>query len=157
MIGRLITPVMLIFLASLSAIARAQGPFPEPQTGPQTTAPSPSPPVACADDLLPLREEAERRGQLAKAAGARHASAAEHCKLLGNLVAAEVRMIKYVEANPATCGISPNTLAQFRAAYETTQRMQAKACAAASVGNLPLDCCVVTDFGDPVLFPSGRR
>jgi hypothetical protein len=154
MIGRSITLVMLIFITSMLTIARAQSPFPDPQTSPQANTSE----VACANEFQSLRDEAERRGQLVKAASARHVSAAETCKLLGYLGGAEVRMIKYLEANVAArCKISSDTISQFMTAHKSTERMVAKVCAAASVRGLPLDCCVASDFGDPVLFPSGRR
>ena len=56
---------------------------------------------------MPLREEAEKRGKLIKAASDRHAPPDEACKLIGNFGQAEVKMIKYVETNAAKCGIPP--------------------------------------------------
>ena len=58
-------------------------------------------------DFLPLREEAEKRGKLIKAASDRHAAPEEACKLIENFGQAEIKMIKYVEANATKCGIPP--------------------------------------------------
>ena len=56
---------------------------------------------------MPLREEAEKRGKMIKAASERHAAPDEACKLIENFGQAEVKMIKYVETNAAKCGIPP--------------------------------------------------
>ena len=45
-----------------------------------------------------MREEAEKRGKLIKAASERHAPPDEACKLIGNFGQAELKMIKYVES-----------------------------------------------------------
>src|SRR5579859_1142972 len=149
----------MLFMSALSGLARAQTPFPAPLPGTQTPAPLvtlPSPPVgqaspfgatgpigglaapkpsdeaseACRKEFLPLRSEAERRGQLVRAAGDRHAPASEACKLMGDFRAAEVKMMKYVEANSASCGIPSNVLSQLKTGHESTERMLAKVCAA---------------------------
>ncbi len=57
--------------------------------------------------FVPLREEAEKRGKLIKAASERHAPPDEACKLIGNFGQAEIKMIKYVETHSAKCGIPP--------------------------------------------------
>ena len=53
--------------------------------------------------FLPLREETEKRGKMLKAAGGK-GSADEACKMLGNYGQAELKMMKFVEANSARCG-----------------------------------------------------
>ncbi len=49
---------------------------------PTAAAPQGGPAEACTKDFLPLREEAERRGKLIKAASDRHAAPEEACKLI---------------------------------------------------------------------------
>ena len=49
--------------------------------------------------FIPLREDAEKKGKMIKAASDRHAPPDEACKIIGNYSAAEVKMIKYVETN----------------------------------------------------------
>ena len=78
-----------------------------------------------------MREEAEKRGKLIKAAGERHAPPDEACKLIGNYGQAEVKMIKYVEANSAKCGIPPQIAEQLKTGHKNTEAMQKKVCAVA--------------------------
>ena len=59
------------------------------------------PPDDCMKAFLPLRQEAEKRGQVLKAAGERRAGPDEACKLIGNFLQAEIKMIKYVATNAA--------------------------------------------------------
>src|SRR4051794_18643102 len=86
---------------------------------------------ACMDGFMPLREEAEKRGKLIKAASERHAPPDEACKLIGNYGQAEVKMIKYVEANAAKCGIPPQIAEQLKGGHKNTESMRTKVCAAA--------------------------
>ena len=64
--------------------------------------------------FLPLRTEAEKRGKLIKAASDRKASPDEACKLIGSFGQAEVKMIKYVEANADKCGIPAQIAEQLK-------------------------------------------
>ena len=57
--------------------------------------------------FMPLREEAEKRGKLIKAAGDRKAGPDEACELIKNFAQAEIKMMTYVEKNSAKCGIPP--------------------------------------------------
>ena len=79
-------------------------------------------------DFVPLREEAEKRGKLIKAASDRHAPPDEACKLIGNFSQAEIKMIKYVEANAAKCGIPPQIGDQLKTGHKNTEAMQQKVC-----------------------------
>jgi len=83
-------------------------------------------------NFVPLREEAEKRGKMIKAASERKAAPDEACKLIGNYSQAETKMIKYVEANSAKCGIPPQIGDQLRAAHKNTEAMQQKVCAVAA-------------------------
>ena len=89
------------------------------------------PPDDCMKGFLPLREEAEKRGKLIKAASERHAPPAEACKLIGNFAQVEVKMIKYIEAHTATCGIPPQILDQLKNGHKGTEGMQQKVCGVA--------------------------
>jgi hypothetical protein len=86
---------------------------------------------ACMKGFMPLREEAEKRGKLIKAASDRHAPPDEACKLIGNFGQAEVKMIKYIEANSAKCGIPPQIGDQLKTGHKNTEAMLKKVCAAA--------------------------
>ena len=76
--------------------------------------------------FMPLREEAEKRGKLIKAASDRKAPPDEACKLISNFGAAEVKMIKYIEANAAKCGIPPQIGDQLKNSHKNTEQMQAE-------------------------------
>jgi hypothetical protein len=82
----------------------------------------------CMKGFTPLREEAEKRGKLIKAASDRHAPPDEACKLIKNFGQAELKMIKYVETNAAKCGIPPSIGAQMKESHKNTESMQTKVC-----------------------------
>ena len=86
---------------------------------------------ACMKEFVPLREEAEKRGKLIKVASDRHAPPDEACKLIGNFGQAETKMIKYVEANSAKCGIPPQIADQLKTGHKNTEAMQKKVCSVA--------------------------
>jgi hypothetical protein len=96
------------------------GGAPAPQAG--------GPPDACMKGFLPLREEAEKRGKMIKAASDRKAPPEEACKLIGNFGAAETKMINFVEANAAKCGIPAQVGDQLKAGHKNTVAMQQKVC-----------------------------
>ncbi|MCO5130709.1 MAG: hypothetical protein M9932_09080 [Xanthobacteraceae bacterium] len=103
----------------------ASGAFSAPQAGP--------PPGGedCMKEFMPLRKEAERRGALIKAASDRRAPASEACKLIGNFSQAEVKMIKFVQANQQKCGIPPTVADQLRNGHKNTEKMQKQVCTVA--------------------------
>jgi len=112
-------------------------PFPAAGGSPFTNAPFAAPPTQsgamddCMKAFLPMREEAEKRGKLIKAASDRHASPAEACKLIGNYAQVEIKMLKYVETHLTKCGIPPQILDQIKNGHKGTESMQQKVCAAA--------------------------
>jgi hypothetical protein len=88
----------------------------------------------CMKEFMPLREDAEKRGKLIKAASDRHATPQEACGLIKNFTAAETRMIKYVETHSSKCGIPPQVLDQLRGGHKNSESMQQKVCSAAENG-----------------------
>jgi len=86
---------------------------------------------ACMKGFVPLREEAEKRGKMIKAASDRKAPPDEACKLIGNFGQAELKMIKYVETNSAKCGIPPQIAEQLKSGHKNTEKMQKQVCAVA--------------------------
>src|SRR5215475_4762039 len=78
------------------------GAAPPPQAG-LGGGPGAGPGADCMKNFMPLREEAEKRGKLIKAASDRHAPPDEACKLIRNFGEAEQKMIKYVETHAAKC------------------------------------------------------
>ena len=99
---------------------------PPPQAG--------GPPDACMKEFVPLREEAERRGKLIKAASDRHATPDEACKLIGNFSQSEIKMIKFVESHAAKCGIPGQVADQLKNGHKNTEKMQKNVCAVAARG-----------------------
>jgi len=88
-------------------------------------------PDQCMKQFMPLREEAEKRGKLIKAASDRHAPPDEACKLISNFGQAETNMIKYVEKHSADCGIPPQISDQLKAGHKNTEALRAKVCSVA--------------------------
>jgi hypothetical protein len=82
----------------------------------------------CMKGFVPLRDEAEKRGKLIKAASERHAPPDEACKLIGHFAQAEIKMIKYVEGHAAKCGIPAQVSEQLQTGHKNTELMQQKVC-----------------------------
>jgi hypothetical protein len=108
--------------APITGSAFERGPASGPQAGPADD---------CMKGFLPLREEAEKRGKLIKAASDRHAPPEEACKLIGHFGEAETKMIKYIESHAAKCGIPPQISDQLKTGHKNTENMQKKVCMAA--------------------------
>jgi hypothetical protein len=85
----------------------------------------------CMKGFMPLREEAEKRGKLIKAASDRHAPPDEACKLISNFGVAETKMLKYVETHMTQCGIPPQVLDQLKNGHKNSETMQQRICAVA--------------------------
>jgi hypothetical protein len=113
------------------------GGFPAAGATPFTSSPMAAPPTQagpsdeCMKGFLPLREEAEKRGKLIKAASDRHAPPDEACKLIGNFAQSEVKMIKYIESHSVKCGIPPQIADQLKNGHKNTEGMQQKVCTVA--------------------------
>ena len=106
--------------APITGSAFERAPAPPSQAG--------GPADECMKGFVPLREEAEKRGKLIKAASDRHAPPDEACKLIGNFGQAEIKMIKYVESHAAKCGIPPQISDQLKNGHKNTENMQKKVC-----------------------------
>jgi len=91
-------------------------------------------PEVCMKEFIPLREEAEKRGKLIKAASDRHATPDEACKLIGNFSQSEIKMIKFIESHAAKCGIPGQVADQLKNGHKNTENMQKKVCAVAQQG-----------------------
>jgi hypothetical protein len=86
---------------------------------------------ACMNGFIPLREDAEKKGKMIKAAGDRHAGPDEACKLIKNYSAAEIKMIKYVENNASKCGIPAQVADQLKAGHKGTDGLEQRICGVA--------------------------
>ena len=121
--------------AAPSASVGAPAPFPTEGVAPVSRGFSGPPPQApsgaadaCMKGFVPLREEAEKRGKMIKAASDRKAPPDEACKLIKNFGQAELKMIKYVETNSAKCGIPPQIADQLKTGHKNTEKMQTQVC-----------------------------
>lgn len=116
--------------ANDSAFTRGAAPISGGGFGGAPQAPSAGPPggEACMKGFVPLREEAEKRGQLIKAASERKAPPDEACKLIKNFAASEIKMIKYIETNATKCGIPPQIGDQMKKGHANTEKMQNQVC-----------------------------
>jgi hypothetical protein len=94
-------------------------------------APQGGPPAECMKGFMPLREDAEKKGKLIKAASERHAPPDEACKLISAYSQAEVKMIKYVESHAASCGIPAQIADQLKGGHKGTEALEKKVCAVA--------------------------
>ncbi|HEV7635909.1 MAG TPA: hypothetical protein VGO54_10800 [Bradyrhizobium sp.] len=98
----------------------------QPMGAPPQGAAGPS--EACMKGFVPLREEAEKRGKLIKAASDRHAQPDEACKLIESYSKAEVKMMEYVKLNSTKCGIPPQISEQMKKSHIGTETMIKKVC-----------------------------
>jgi len=134
MICRLLLPLTAAVVTFHTGQAFAQSAFPAPLPSQAEAPASSASPVPCTNGFAPLREEAEKRGKLIKAASERHASPVEACKLIGSFGQAEIKMIEYVEANAERCGVPPRIAEQLRTGHKNTEAMQKKVCMIAQQG-----------------------
>lgn len=124
MIRHLVVPLTFAVVALHASQALTQGTFP-------ASSPLGGASDACRKEYAPLREEAEARGKLIKAAGERHAPPEEACRLFASFAQSEIKLIKYVEANSARCGFSLQISDQLKAGHKNTEAMEKKVCAVA--------------------------
>ena len=138
-IRRLIAPLAVAFATLHAGHAGAQDA-------------SPAPSEACMNEFLPLREEAEKRGKLIVAARDRKAPSEEACKLIVGFGQAEIKMIKYIEANAAKCGFAPQIADRLNASHKNTDTLLQKVCRVAQqLQRSPQDPARINDIGDPVM------
>jgi hypothetical protein len=93
--------------------------------------PQGGPPDNCMKQFIPLREEAEKRGKMIKAASERKAPPDEACKLIASFGQAEINMMKFVQSHSAKCGIPPEVSEQMKTGHKNTETMQKKVCGVA--------------------------
>jgi hypothetical protein len=104
-------------------------PMGAPPPGPGAGAGGPS--EACMKGFMPLREEAEKRGKVIKAAMERKAPAEETCKLIEHYSQAELKMMNYVKLNQTKCNIPQQISEQMKKGHEGTEATLKKCNAAA--------------------------
>jgi hypothetical protein len=158
MAHRLMVLLTLAALAAGTRLALAQGTFPAPLPGQAAPAGGPlsvspvdgvTPALECTKGFKALREDAQTKGKLIEAARDRHAPPEEACKLIGAYSGAEVKIMKYVEANAAGCGIPGSVMEQLKAGHKNTECLLQKVCSIAEQIKTHGSSGQINDFGDP--------
>jgi hypothetical protein len=86
----------------------------------------------CMRQFGPLREEAQRRAGLIKAASERKAPAQEACKLITSFVQAESKLVSFVTSKQSACGIPAEIPKQMKSGHARTLELRKSVCAAAT-------------------------
>jgi hypothetical protein len=84
----------------------------------------------CMEEFGKLRDEVQKRGLAAKAAGARKVSREEMCKHITAYSAAELKWVKFTESSVASCGIPVQVVNQLKEVHGHTEQTKEKICAA---------------------------
>jgi len=84
----------------------------------------------CMAEFSKLRDDVQKRGLAAKAAGQRKVSREEMCKHITAYSAAELKWVKYTEANVTSCGIPAEVVTQLKQVHTNTEQTKEKICAA---------------------------
>jgi hypothetical protein len=82
------------------------------------------------EEFTQLREEVQKKGLAAKAAGQKHAAREEMCKLITSYAASEAKWVKFTEAGVGTCGIPLHIAAQLKQVHANTEQAREKICIA---------------------------
>jgi len=82
----------------------------------------------CVKRFLPLRQDAEAKANLIKAASQRKAPPDEACKLIKNFSGAEIKMINFMESNGKKCGIPSEISKQLLVGHQNTEKMKTRVC-----------------------------
>lgn len=86
----------------------------------------------CMEKFVPLRQEAERRAVMIKAASERKAAPPEACGLIKAYVAAEAKVVNYVTTKQTACQIPAEIPKQLKAAQAKSHQMMKVVCEAAN-------------------------
>ena len=84
----------------------------------------------CMAEFAKLRDDVQKKGLAAKAAGERKVSREEMCKHITAYNAAELKWVKYSESNVSTCGIPGEVVQQLKQVHGHTEQTREKICAA---------------------------
>ena len=118
--------IPLAAVLMLTGIAGADAQFPPQQQQPP-----------CFNEFMPLRNEAEKRGNAIQAAAKRKAPPTEVCKLFRQFTEAEAKYVKYAETNGAWCGIPADAVKQMKANHAQSLKIRERVCAVAAAPPKP--------------------
>jgi hypothetical protein len=85
----------------------------------------------CVAEFLKLREDVQKKGLAAKAAGQRKVSREDMCKYITTYAAAETKWVKYAEGGVTSCGIPREIVQQLKTVHGHTEETREKICAPA--------------------------
>ena len=117
-------------VVGLGTEAAAQMIVQPPTQMPGQAQPQSAPP--CLTAFLPLREEAEKRAGVLKAAIGRKAPQPELCALFKNFSEAEAKVVKYATTNQAQCNIPSEAVQQMKGNHGKTVQIRDRVCSAAA-------------------------
>jgi len=125
---------------TVSAAAQMMGPgmgFPGAGAGGApgfNTAPAAPPPgePPCFREFTPIRNEAQKRAEILKAAMQKKVPREEACKLIQSFSAAEAKVVHFITTNAKSCGIPQQAAAQMKQNHDRTVKMATQVCSAAA-------------------------
>lgn len=122
--------------------APAAAPMPAPGMSPVGVPPQASPfggggMPPCMAEFAKLRDEVQKKGLAAKAAGQRKVPREEMCKHITAYSTAELKWVKYTETNVTTCGIPAEVVQQLKQVHTNTEQTREKICAPAAAAAPP--------------------
>jgi hypothetical protein len=114
--------------AGMGGAGMAPPPGAPPQGGGFGAPPGQEPP--CFKEFTPLRDAAEKKGLLIKAAVERKAQRQEVCKLFKVYAAAEGKVMKFITDNREACQVPPQAVSTMQANHDRTVKTRDQICAA---------------------------
>jgi hypothetical protein len=135
------TVCRVLLVAALVSVALQQanaqfGGMPGMPGSPGFGAPAPAPPPQC-QQLLKLRDEVSKHGMAIEGANKRKASVQVACRLFKNFLSAELKMIRAVERDGASCGVPANVPQQMKANHAQAAKIGKQVCEAAEQASRP--------------------
>jgi hypothetical protein len=86
----------------------------------------------CMKQIIPLRDETQKRAQAIQAASKRRAKPDEACKIIQEFVKAESRFVNFISMKQTACHIPADVPAQLKANHLKSEDLQKKVCSAAA-------------------------
>jgi hypothetical protein len=91
----------------------------------------------CMAEFAKLRDDVEKKGMAAKAAGQKKAGRDEMCKYITTYAEAEAKWVKFTVSNVQTCGIPTQIADQLKQVHSATEQTKQKICAAGPAAAAP--------------------
>lgn len=88
----------------------------------------------CANEFMPLRNDAQTKGMAIKAAIDRKAERADVCKVFRAFIAAEAKVVKFVQEHGSRCSIPADAVKVMKTNHGKSVSMSNRVCNAAGPG-----------------------